>query len=80
MIKENNEKTYRFFCQNVKTVLKERQIVYKEICENLEISEYNFCNKLNNRKTKFNLWQMIQLSKYLGISIEDLSYDWRLAE
>lgn len=76
MKKENNEKLYKLFCKNVKTVLKERGIVYKEICGNLELNEYEFANKINNRHQKFNLWQMVQLAKTLGISIEDFCYDW----
>ena len=75
MKKENNEKLYKTFCKNVIKILWDCNIDYQEMADKLQITKYQFLDKLNNRKSKFNFWETIQIAKELSESVEDLCMD-----
>lgn len=69
---KENEKLYKTFCKNVIKILWDCEIDYQEMADKLQITKYQFLDKLNNRHTKFNFWQIVQIAKELSESVEDL--------
>lgn len=72
MKNKENEKLYKTFCKNVIKILWDCDIEYKQIAQKLQLTTSEFRNKLNNRHTKFNFWQILQIAKELSEPVEDL--------
>lgn len=68
-----NEKMYITFCDSVKKIMKSVGISHLELSRKLNISPSSFSNKIHNAGGKFNLFQIISLSKELDESVEDLA-------
>ena len=76
MGKMSNSKEFNEFydrvCKNIKSELKFRGIVYKQIASYLNISEPQFANKINAHEARFNILDLKKIAAYLKMSTDML--------
>lgn len=56
-------------------LLEERGIKHKEMAELLGINVGTFSQKINRRKSNFNMDEAIAIAKYLNVKMEDIFFD-----
>ena len=55
--------------------MKECEINREDLCRKLKLDRSQFANKINNSRSKFNLYQVLRIAKELDESVEDLCSD-----
>lgn len=70
---EANAKCYRIFCNNVKAELRKRDLAYKQIAPEIDMSVGVFSQKIaRSGNGNFSLHEIIGIARFLDMSLDEL--------